>query len=262
MKIRLFVSLMFFIVTCFQLKAQEVIPQEILIEGVIINKEDNKPVPFVHVINRHSKTGTASNLQGRFSIKIKHSDTLVFSAIGFDKYIFTLSGKMKTKQLDITIEMNTNSFELEPVRIFAYKNEMAFKRAILDIEVRDENNQVQIKLPGVYYGVKRNVTPSIMNPLSYIYYKTSKRAKEERKYKLLEKEYEGWKKIAKKYNPVIVREVTGLEEDKVEDFMNFCKLDNKYLESSTQYEIVIAINNCLKDYKKNLDSSLNRGGLK
>ena len=255
MKISLFVSLIFFIVTCFQLKAQEVMQQEIQIDGVIINKEDNKPVPFVHVINIRNKTGTASNLQGRFSIIIKYSDTLVFSAIGFDKYIFNLSERVETKQLDITIEMNTNSFELAPVSVFAYKDEMAFKQAILDLEVNNENNQARIQLPGVHYGVKSEVSPSILNPLSYFYYKTSKRAKEERKYKLLEKEYEGWKNIAEKYNPMIVQEVTGLQEDIVEDFMNFCKLDNKYIEISTQYEIVIAINNCLKDYKKQSENN-------
>ncbi|MDH5474210.1 MAG: carboxypeptidase-like regulatory domain-containing protein [Cyclobacteriaceae bacterium] len=257
MKIKLIVLLLFFIATDFYLNAQQVISQEIQIEGVIINKEDHKPVPFVHIINIQGNTGTVSNLQGRFSIKIKHSDTLVLSAIGFDKYIFSLTKNIDTKQLDVTIEMNTNSYELEPVRIFAYKDERDFKRAILDMEVSDADTQGQIRLPGVYYGVKRDYKPSVLSPLSYIYYKTSKREKEKRKYELLKNEYEGWKKIANKYNPILVKEITGLEEDEIEDFMSFCKLSNKYLEVSSEYEIVMAINNCLKEYQKNIDNNLN-----
>ena len=54
--------------------------KDIIIDGVIISKEDGKPVPFVHVININTKQGVASNMQGRFTLQMKPKDSLVFSA--------------------------------------------------------------------------------------------------------------------------------------------------------------------------------------
>jgi len=249
MKIRvalIFISSLF----SYHVIAQDSESLVIQIDGVILNKEDNRPVPFVHVLNMQSKSGTASNLEGRFTITMQKEDSVIFSAIGFDKYLFLLDQNVQSDRLDIVVEMNVNSFELEAVDIFAYKDEYAFKRAILDLEVKDTKSNERIELPGFYYGPRKEVKSS-GSPLTFLYNKTSKRAKEERKFDLLESEYEGWKrKVSANYNPTFVQGITGLEEDKVEDFMRFCKLGDSFIKLSTQYEIVVAINKCLVKFQK------------
>ena len=255
MKLRIalvYISIFF----CFQGIAQNSMPSIIQIDGVIVNKEDKRPVPFVHVLNLQSKSGTASNLEGRFSIQMQRQDSVIFSAIGFDKYLFMLDENSFGSRFDIVVEMNVNSFELETVDIFAYKDEYAFKNAILDLEVTNSKSNDRIELPGFYYGPRKEVKTS-GSPLTFLYNKTSKRAKEERKFDLLESEYEGWKKkVTTNYNPTFVQGVTGLEEDKVEDFMRFCKLGDSFIRLSTQYEIVVAINKCLVKFQKDPEISI------
>ena len=250
MKINVLSLFIFAILFTFQSLFGQQITPNIVIDGVIKNKKDGKPVPFVHVINVTTKQGTTSNLQGRFTISIKKEDSLLFSAIGFERYTFSLKEGVETAKLSITIEMDTESMELEPVQIFAYRDERALKQAILELNIPVEPEKEVIQLPGFYYGPRKEVAATpLSNPLSYIYEKFGKRPREERKYKRLEEEHDTWRtQVLEKYNPALVKEITGLPEEQIEAFMEFCKMDNQFISVSSNYEIVVAINQCFDEY--------------
>jgi hypothetical protein len=49
----------------------------------------------------------------------------------------------------------------------------------------------------------------------------------------------------------VVQRVTGLKDEKLDEFMKYCKLNESLvLNAKNEYEIAIAINNCLKEYKE------------
>lgn len=250
MKLILFSLLLTLVTGNILLYSQNSSSKEIIIDGVIISKEDNKPVPFVHVVNINTKQGVASNFQGRFTLNMKTTDSLIFSAIGFDKFVFELKEDIDATRLDITIEMNTNSMELAPVQIFAYRDVRTLKQAILELDVATESDNTRIQVPGFYYGSRKEVEPTVLqNPVSFLYSKVSKRAKDERKYKRLEVEYDAWRNsVIDKYNPILVQEITGLSEEEIDKFMLFCKIDDRFVKLSTQYQVVVAINKCLEEY--------------
>lgn len=61
---------------------------QITIQGRILNKETQEPVPYANIGISNSNVGTLSNLDGSFSIPIPNKfirDTLIFSALGFTK---------------------------------------------------------------------------------------------------------------------------------------------------------------------------------
>lgn len=226
----------------------------ILIDGVVID-ENGEAAPFVNIANISSNLGTASNSEGRFAIVMGQEDSLLFSSIGFKQYLFTLTESVKTKQLDITIQLNTTSLELAPVKVFAYRDERALKQAILDLNVPEEKNE-RIRIPGVKYGERREVKPGInglgiSGPISIIQNMFSKKAKEIKKYAKVTKEHHSWKyNVYDKYNPTIVKEITGLPEDEVDDFMKFCEIGDSFIRLSNQYEIVVAVQQCYDNYIK------------
>jgi hypothetical protein len=227
---------------------------EIEIIGEIVDPESSEAVPYVHIINSRMKKGVVSNTEGRFWIKMHKEDTLLFSAIGFEKYIFTLNENFKTDKLIVTIELRHSTLELETVKVFAFKDEYALKRALLAIEVPIETDQKEIHLPGFYYGPRKESKSSpILNPISFIYGKVSKEANEKRKLEQYESEYDVQNYLGSKYNETIVVELTGLPEDKVEDFMNFCKLEDSYLKRASQYELTVVIQRCLVDFNAQLE---------
>ncbi|MEO1051912.1 MAG: carboxypeptidase-like regulatory domain-containing protein [Bacteroidota bacterium] len=232
--------------------------QEIEIVGEIVSEEDNSAVPFVHVLNTNSRQGTVSNAEGRFWIKMSKTDTVLFSTIGFKKYAFTLKDEVTTDKLTVKIMLSQSTMELKPVEVFAYKSEEDLKRAILNLDVPEEEKDY-VELDGFYYGPKKepkrfNTTGNgvgFSGPISGVANLFNKRVKEEKKFRKQQREYNNWVQNVKlKYNPTVVREITGLPEDKVEEFMEFCQLDEKFVEVSTEYEIAVAVNQCLDRYNK------------
>ena len=219
--------------------------------GEIIDSETNEPVPYVHIINSTTDEGTASNTEGRFWIKTNPSDTLLFSAIGFETYQFVVNDEVESNKLLLTIELKESTLELEAVKVFAYRNEAALKKAILDTKVPLEAEKNYIELPGFNYGPKKEWKNKVYNsPITAIANVFSKEVKEKKKLETTVREYNSYKSSQAKYNEEVVKEITGLPDDKIEDFMKFCVIDSGYLIRATEYEVAVVIHRCLDDFNK------------
>lgn len=218
--------------------------------GEITNSETQEAIPYVHVFNLNTKQGTASNTEGRFWINMTPGDTLAFSAIGFQAYQFIINENITTDKLVVSIELSPSTLELEAVKVFAFRDEYALKRALIETEVPIETEETGLKIPGVKAS-RRPVEGggiAMGGPLTAIGNLFSKEVKEKKKMAKITKEYDLYKSVSNKYNKKIVMDITGLPEDKVEDFMEFCKMDEGYLKKATEYEIAVVINRCLNDF--------------
>jgi hypothetical protein len=241
-------TLLFSIFAFTVLAQQENVTPTIEILGEIRDQISNEAVPFVHIINENSGIGTVSNEQGRFWMEMNPTDTLIFSAIGFESYAFTLKEDVKSRRIEITIALNTSTMELEPVKIFAYRDEESLKQALLNLDVPESVDNSRMELPGFYYGPRIPHKPGLSSPISFIASKFSKREKELKKVTQAEIEDDYRKLIQAKYNESVVMELTGLPEDKVKDFMDFCKIEESFISRSGPYEIALAVHQCLKKY--------------
>jgi hypothetical protein len=143
--------------------------------------------------------------------------------------------------------------QLEPVKVFAYKDERALKRAIIEMDVPiAKSNRIQLK--GFYYGPRKEykITPLTVSPIAFIASRFDKKLKEKRKYAKVSAQYDKWvTNIHSKYSAEIVEEITGLHEDKIGNFMKFCKLSDTFITLSSEYEVVVAIHKCFIDYTTN-----------
>ncbi|UII32447.1 carboxypeptidase-like regulatory domain-containing protein [Fulvivirga ulvae] len=223
--------------------------KNIEITGTIIEADTKEPVPYVHIVNRGLGKGTVSNTEGRFWIKMSKTDTVQFSAIGFEPYMFTLKDQVSSDRINVTIELNTSTMELQPVKVFAYKDEEALKRAMIAMDVPIESERKGIQLPGFYYGPTKEVKPNLLNPISLLHGKLSREVKEQKKLAEYQQQESFQNLIKAKYNEGVVIELTGLPEDKVDEFMNFCKLEDSFIGRASEYEIAVAVNQCLKDFE-------------
>lgn len=232
--------------TAFMGLAQE--KQQIELSGTIIEAETGNAVPYVHVVNKNTRKGSVSNTEGRFWMTMGKTDTVLFSAIGFEPYAFTVKDQVKSDKLIVTIEMNTSTMELQPVKVFAYKDEHALKKAIIAMEVPIEEDRKRIQLPGFNYGPTKEVRPSVLNPISLLHNAFSRDVKEQKKLAQYQQQESYQNLLKAKYNEAVVIELTGLPEDDVKDFMKFCQLPESFIARSSEYEIAVAVNNCLKDF--------------
>ncbi len=236
--------------TPFCIIAQEHAQQDpIPVRGEIISHETGEVIPYVHIIDQTKNHGTTSNLHGKFAIIIDPLDTLVFSAVGFEKLTVVLAQEGINLAEDIQITLTPSTYELAPVQIHALKDEAGFKQDILNLKLPEEK---KIIIPNTYNGPRDpNARFSLASgPFSAVQNLFSKEAKEIRKYQEVIREYPREMTIATKYNREIVGEITGLKDEALNDFMLFCKVPDDYILSANDYEIVLAVNNCYKDFLK------------
>jgi hypothetical protein len=220
------------------------------VEGEILEAESGNPVPYVHISNLTTGLGTVSNTEGRFWVRIESTDTLLFSAIGYESYAFMLEPDQPSRRLRVTIEMNTSTQVLKPVKIFAYRSEEHLKQALIEMEVPESEPEVGMQIPGIRSAPGANPSVTLSGPISFFYNKFSRKVKAQKK---LQKDIQYRDLLKSKYNEQVVMELTGLPEDKVEEFMNFCKIDEAFIVKSTPYDIALAVSKCLKSFNSQPD---------
>ncbi len=100
-----------------------------LIHGEIFSQKDHQPIPFVNIIVQNKNVGGASDIEGRFIIKVGIQDTLIFSAVGYKKTSFTITEKMI--QLGVLeVNMQQDSLVLENVNVYSNGNQPRVFRKI------------------------------------------------------------------------------------------------------------------------------------
>lgn len=229
-------------------QAQSIPPDEaIALSGVIVNEAD-EPLPFVTVTNLSTQTGVVSDEEGFFFINFDKKDTLRLSSVGYQAYQLYFGDTAQANNYDLKIRLSEQTYQLENVTIFAFKDEESFKRAILAMD--DLPEEEKIVVPGSYQGPRREVKPSAANPISFIFDRFSKRARYERQAYEAQQAYAHQKVLDKKYNRDKVGKITGLTDEQLDEFMLFCHIQSDYIERSSEYDIILKVNQCYEDFQK------------
>lgn len=87
------------------------------IRGVLINEDNNKPLAGVNVIIWGTTTGTISDVDGSFRLKVHEGDSILFSHVGYTGLAYAI----KNKKSDVGIlHMKRKKEELSEVVVVAY----------------------------------------------------------------------------------------------------------------------------------------------
>ncbi len=246
MKILLLVGLMSFSGLCLaQTDTQDIIS----LSGTIVDETD-APVPYVTISVLNRNVGVVSDAEGFFFLRFARQDTLELSTLGFEKHQLYLGDTATADNYDLNIRLSEKTYTLENITVIAYKDEEAFKRAILALDEKDLPKETpKIRIPGSYDGPRIEKRAGPASPLSFLYDRFSKRARYEREARQAEQDYEYRKNLSSKYNRELVSKVTGLEDMQLDEFMAQCRLEDTFIEKSNEYEIILAINQCYEDFK-------------
>ncbi len=140
--------LLYFLVACMLLSMPAVFAQEITVTGKITDKETNLPLEGASVTVKNTNVGATVDAQGKYSVKVAPSGTLVFSFLGYA----TEEVKVSSRAV-IDMQLSKTDKDMDAVVVVGYK---AVQRkdvtgAVSSIDVRDLQD-----LP----------TPSIINLLA------------------------------------------------------------------------------------------------
>jgi hypothetical protein len=228
------ILLLFF--TCMFLSFTTQAQTLVTITGKAYDKDDTKlPLPKLMIINKRTNLGTFADSEGKFSLSVFKSDTLLFSAVGFMMKKICLKDSADKKQYNVEIPLQKLQFTLKEVSVFAPRN-------LSDIQ-KDINN----------LGIKRTRTvdglDAISSPITYLYERFSKfgRARQ----KVAEWEDEDMKRDILKdlFRLYVKHDVIDLSDDDFDAFVKYLNLSDEFIQTATQFELVMAIKGKYESFK-------------
>jgi hypothetical protein len=216
------------------------------LSGTILDAESGNALAGVHIISQRN-AGTTTDLDGNFVMELSKGDTVLITHVGYNDYLVPVPQNSQD-ELHLTIGLTSSLTELDEVVIYRWPATVSeFKQRILAMEVEEEDRVI---IPGSYHGPPKPVNPGLGSPISFLQSKLSKRIRKRREFLKKRLEIESNQRARSRYNTEYVKEVTGIQGNReLDEFMEYCKFTDLFLSDVNDYDLIVAINKCYKDFK-------------
>ncbi|SFT44166.1 hypothetical protein SAMN05216474_0589 [Lishizhenia tianjinensis] len=186
------------------------------------------------VINKSEGKGVFGMPNGSFSLYTKDKDTIALTVKEYAKYYYIVEADTNC-QFIIDQPLSPKAQEFEEVRIYPLKS--------LD-EIKKERQELSMRETRTVTGI--NV---VQSPITALYERFSKTGKAKKK--VAEMEHQDnidaiLKELLRLY---VSNDVGSLKEEYFSDFVDFLNIDENFLRTSTDYELVVFIKDKLEHYK-------------
>ena len=114
------------------------------LSGVIVGESNNNGLPGVHVYVPKAGRGTTTNALGYFSMPVLANDSVVISAIGYEKQSYIVPNNHEAgDNITLLVELVTDVTYLEEVQIMPFPTEALFKEAIIALNLPIDADQYE-----------------------------------------------------------------------------------------------------------------------
>jgi hypothetical protein len=223
----------------FQAKAQE----KVIVKGYMIDESTFEAVPLANILISNTQTRYISNRSGMFHINITTSDTIYITGIGYGQKKFIGSEIIPQNHDDtIRIYLRPTVYKLKEVMVTNNHKRDSIARLAAEYLKTDplQNN---------YDRIINRPKGGFMSPLTAMYEAWSKNGLEMQKFEDFLHYAEMQKEVDKRYNRKVIKQISGLDETDLDDFILFCKIDRQFILSSPDYDLYLAIKECADNFK-------------
>ena len=209
-------------------------------------------IPYVNVINQRVRGGTMTDKEGKFTLQADPTDTITFRSIGYiDKKVPV--SEIVSKE-NATITMAPVRYQLEGVEITGQSQKVNMS-GLLDHA--KNMSKIPVELRGEF-ATKPKVLTAIFHPTSFLYYKYNKEEKSKRNTLAAIRTEREWQLFSLVYNKEIAERLTGLEGDKLDNFMVYFNAFSNLLFSATTYEVEKRVKEVFAEYKMKLATKVEK----
>lgn len=208
--------------------------EEVFLNGMV--KDTVRPQGFYNlmVINMSTKQGVFGGGKGDFSVYARANDTIAFSVTGYSKKIIVVKADANC-QMDTTIYLTSKVQEFETVEVHPIKSLEDIKKEREDLSKRETRTVTGVNV--------------LQSPITALYERFSKTAQSKRLVAEMEHQ-DNINSILKELLRVYVSyDVVYLEEDQFEAFVYFLNIDEHFLKTASEYELITYIKDKLEHYK-------------
>ncbi|MGB5481890.1 MAG: carboxypeptidase-like regulatory domain-containing protein [Eudoraea sp.] len=203
------------------------------LEGKVTNL--NKGIADVHVMNTTSNRATITDEEGRFSIATKLNDTILFSAVQYKRMTLVVSRAMlESRSIIVPLEEFIN--ELDEVVVRPYDLSGDLSRDMNSLNKEKVYVAATLGLPNAYVKpitqaerkLNEATTGGGLVPLNPIINAISGRTKYLKKVLASQEKYARTVRVREYYADSLFVKHLKIPENKIEDFMYFCEVDNAF----------------------------------
>lgn len=209
------------------------------IDGWVMDEKTEETVPGVHVINKSTLKGTTSDANGYFSLKLELGDTVIFSNIAY-KYFYFIYRDSSVVLKEVLISMEEQNYLLDEVSVFSYTlttnkpKEMPLRKPAIPSNDMIRDPQI--------------IAAGISNPAEYLYNLFGSKPKQLRRLAELKAEDAYRDRLEESNNRNAVVKLTGLSQEELEAFMFYCKFARVNMYSLNDYEFLLSVQACYRQY--------------
>jgi len=161
--------------------------------------------------------GTVSDAYGDFKITANVNDSILFSALGYEKLTIVVNDSMYN--FGYIVKLRPIAYELSEIIIKPFQ---------LDLPPISKWEVYTPRLPN-QGGINIPLSGALAHPVTYFYMLLSKEGKQVRYHKMITEGTADFMLIGEKFNGVIVAQLTGLKDDELIKFMSFCNFSKDFL---------------------------------
>jgi hypothetical protein len=234
--------------------------QKSRLHGRIMEGDTRRPVQFAHVQNVSSRQSVFSDTSGFFHIPAKAGDTLVFSAIGYYYSMTVVSDSLLNTAFFGKYKMTPRIYEIEEARVYAFGTYAQFKHSFISLDLSKNKDEIlrrnlqQESLTAAREAdrieqEKRSLEGGGVNLLSIpILTPEEKQMLKLKEIMAIESQKN---RVYKKYNPDIIKKVTGIiNDDEVLAFMAFCSFSDDYILNVSEYDMMVMIARKYEEFRR------------
>jgi len=211
------------------------------LSGWVLDGESQEVVPAVHVVNKNSLKGTMTDTEGYFQIRLAPGDTVVFSNIAY-KFHYFVYRDSATPLREVIIQMEEQNYLLEEVPVYSYRLTTNKPRAI---KLRKPAEPPPEKLRSDATMLAQDLEAG-----GFIYRLFSSKAQQLARLRELQIEDAYRQRLEISNNRSSVIKLTGLSRDELEAFMFYCKYAPVNMRHLNDYEFLISVQYCFREYVK------------
>lgn len=112
--------------------------------GVVFEQDSISVVPGVHIYIPKSGRGTTTNPYGFFSLPVVEGDSVVFSAVGFERSYYLVPEHREESSLKLIVILEEDVQFLEEVEVRPFPTEAMFKEALITMDLPYEREYANI----------------------------------------------------------------------------------------------------------------------
>ena len=223
--------------------------------GRVMNTR-NEPVPYAHVVVLSRLYGTITDSAGFFSLPLSFGDTLVVSHMGYSTRVFEVSPTHSFYRNYLEIKLLNKVYELKEVVIRPFPGTWEeFRYAFKNLKIDPGPQPADLALAKAgtlqYTMPENGAGMTLQGPITALYNLFSKEGKSRQKLAELKARDQKPGASRKGLDTDLIKVLTGItDQETLERFMAFCRMDENFISQSNTYEICLAILDCYREFSK------------